>query len=173
MPSSFVDIDIDFEQSITPQDDESISRFLFSPATTYPPIMSQPSLTNFIVKRPWLKKWMTPLANWYTDASGYRKLGLRYASANVRPPAHSCILFSFRAARIAIEEGPHSPHITLTTLYTNRADDLIPEESDVVLLALKRLPPKEAYDRVFRMRRAFQVRRCILSPRRTHFLIFH
>lgn len=38
-----------------------------------------------------------------------------------------------------------------------RADDLIPEESDTVLLALKRLPPKEAYDRVFRLRRAFQV----------------
>lgn len=37
-----------------------------------------------------------------------------------------------------------------------RADDLIPEESETVLLALKRLPPKEAYDRVFRMRRAFQ-----------------
>ncbi|KAG9874617.1 hypothetical protein KCV02_g22333, partial [Aureobasidium melanogenum] len=77
--------------------------------------MSQPSMTNFIVKRPWLKRWMTPLANWYTDAAGYRKLGLR-------------------------------------------ADDLIPEESETVLLALKRLPPKEAYDRVFRMRRAFQVR---------------
>ncbi|KAK5014062.1 Cytochrome b-c1 complex subunit 7, mitochondrial, partial [Cryomyces antarcticus] len=39
---------------------------------------------------------------------------------------------------------------------TYRADDLIPEESETVLLALKRLPPKEAYDRVFRMRRAFQ-----------------
>lgn len=47
----------------------------------------------------------------------------------------------------------------------NRADDLIPEESETVLLALKRLPPKEAYDRVFRMRRAFQVRqpKCCLS----------
>ena len=43
-------------------------------------------------------------------------------------------------------------------LLTGRADDLIPEESDAVLLALKRLPPKEAYDRVFRLRRAFQVR---------------
>ncbi len=38
-----------------------------------------------------------------------------------------------------------------------RADDLIPEESEIVQLALKRLSPKEAYDRVFRMRRAFQV----------------
>lgn len=44
--------------------------------------------------------------------------------------------------------------------WTNRgrsADDLIPEESPQVQLALKRLSPKEAYDRVFRMRRAFQV----------------
>ncbi|KAI9811652.1 MAG: Cytochrome b-c1 complex subunit 7 [Pycnora praestabilis] len=75
--------------------------------------MSQPSLTSFIIKRPWLRRWMTPLANWYSDAAGYRKLGLK-------------------------------------------ADDLIPEESETVLLALKRLPPKEAYDRVFRLRRAFQ-----------------
>ncbi|EDN94702.1 hypothetical protein SS1G_10576 [Sclerotinia sclerotiorum 1980 UF-70] len=37
-----------------------------------------------------------------------------------------------------------------------RADDLIPEESEEVLLALKRLPQKEAYDRVFRLRRAVQ-----------------
>ncbi|KAF9637378.1 Cytochrome d ubiquinol oxidase 14kDa subunit [Lasiodiplodia theobromae] len=69
--------------------------------------MSTPSLSSFIVKRPWLRGWFQPLSNWYTD------LGLR-------------------------------------------ADDLIPEESETVQLALKRLPPKEAYDRVFRMRRAFQ-----------------
>ncbi|KAB8239859.1 Cytochrome b-c1 complex subunit 7 [Aspergillus alliaceus] len=75
--------------------------------------MSAPSLTNYIVKRPWLKRWMMPIANWYTDASGYRRLGLKF-------------------------------------------DDLIPEESEVVQTAIKRLPPKEAYDRVFRIRRAFQ-----------------
>lgn len=34
---------------------------------------------------------------------------------------------------------------------------MIPEENDVVQLALKRLPPKEAYDRVWRLRRALQV----------------
>jgi ubiquinol-cytochrome c reductase subunit 7 len=39
-----------------------------------------------------------------------------------------------------------------------RYDDLIPEENDVVQLAIKRLPPKEAYDRIYRLRRAFQVR---------------
>lgn len=39
----------------------------------------------------------------------------------------------------------------------HRADDLLPEENDVVHTALKRLQPQEAYDRVFRLRRAFQV----------------
>jgi ubiquinol-cytochrome c reductase subunit 7 len=39
----------------------------------------------------------------------------------------------------------------------DRSDDLIPEESEVMQRALKRLSPKESYDRVFRMRRAFQV----------------
>ncbi|KAK6375971.1 Cytochrome b-c1 complex subunit 7, mitochondrial [Exophiala oligosperma] len=82
--------------------------------------MSAPSLAPYILKRPWLKRWMMPLANWYADAAGYRRLGLR-------------------------------------------ADDLIPEENDTVQLALKRLPPKEAYDRVFRLRRAFQDRP-YLSP---------
>ncbi|RDH34198.1 ubiquinol-cytochrome C reductase complex 14kD subunit-domain-containing protein [Aspergillus welwitschiae] len=75
--------------------------------------MSAPSLASYIVKRPFLKRWMMPIAQWYTDASGYRRLGLK-------------------------------------------ADDLIPEENDVVQKALKRLPPKEAYDRIFRIRRAFQ-----------------
>ena len=36
-------------------------------------------------------------------------------------------------------------------------EDLLPEENEVTQLALQRLPPKEAYDRVFRLRRAFQV----------------
>ncbi|KAJ5542137.1 hypothetical protein N7535_004560 [Penicillium sp. DV-2018c] len=75
--------------------------------------MSAPSLASYIVKRPWLKRWMTPLAHWYTDAAGYRRLGLKF-------------------------------------------DDLIPEESENVQKALMRLPAKEAYDRTFRIRRAFQ-----------------
>ncbi|KAF2100690.1 ubiquinol-cytochrome c reductase complex 14 kDa protein [Rhizodiscina lignyota] len=88
--------------------------------------MSQPSLAKFVLKRPWLKRWMQPISDWYLANAGYRSLGLR-------------------------------------------ADDLIPEENEVVQLALKRLPPKEAYDRVFRMRRAFQ---CSLAhqllPRAEH-----
>ncbi|RMJ27008.1 hypothetical protein PHISP_02137 [Aspergillus sp. HF37] len=85
--------------------------------------MSAPSLTNYIIKRPWLKNWMMPLAQWYTNAAGYRKLGLK-------------------------------------------ADDLIPEENDTVQTAIKRLPAKEAYDRIFRIRRAFQcsVSHALLPP---------
>ena len=76
--------------------------------------MSAPSLAPYIMKRPWLQRWMKPLSNWYCNAAGYRQLGLR-------------------------------------------ADDLLPEENDTVQTALKRLQPKEAYDRVFRLRRAFQL----------------
>jgi ubiquinol-cytochrome c reductase subunit 7 len=72
---------------------------------------------NFVLKRPWLLRIFTPLANWYTNAAGYRRIGLV-------------------------------------------ADDLIAEENPIVQKALKRLPPREAYDRVFRLRRAFQ---CSLS----------
>jgi len=47
--------------------------------------MSAPSITKFIIKRPWLKRWMTPLAKWYADAAGYRKLGLRYIILELPP----------------------------------------------------------------------------------------
>ncbi|KAI9829190.1 MAG: Cytochrome b-c1 complex subunit 7 [Phylliscum demangeonii] len=85
--------------------------------------MSQPSLALFIWKRPWLRRMIMPIAEWYANAAGYRQLGLK------------------------------SVHLSM-------ADDLIPEESELVQKALQRLPPKEAYDRVFRMRRAMQ---CSLS----------
>ncbi|KAI1389813.1 14 kDa subunit of cytochrome bd ubiquinol oxidase [Hypoxylon trugodes] len=74
---------------------------------------SYPSLAPFISKRPWLLKFFKPVASWYSNAAGYRQLGLR-------------------------------------------ADDLIVEENENVIKALKRLPSKEAYDRVYRLRRAFQ-----------------
>jgi hypothetical protein len=37
--------------------------------------MSGASLAPYVLRRPWLKRWMTPLASWYADASGYRRLG--------------------------------------------------------------------------------------------------
>lgn len=40
-------------------------------------IMAYPSAATFILKRPWLKRWMMPLAEWYGNAAGYRQLGLR------------------------------------------------------------------------------------------------
>ncbi|KAK5159635.1 hypothetical protein LTR04_004973 [Oleoguttula sp. CCFEE 6159] len=89
--------------------------------------MSQPSLANAIIKRPWLKRWLMPMANCS------QSLDVTSSESTLQEES----LSNFGAA-------------------TYRADDLIPEESETVLLALKRLPPKEAYDRVFRMRRAFQ-----------------
>ncbi|KZZ86985.1 ubiquinol-cytochrome c reductase complex 14 kDa protein [Ascosphaera apis ARSEF 7405] len=75
--------------------------------------MSAPSLYKQVVARPWLKRILKPVASWYTDAAGYRKMGLK-------------------------------------------SDDLLPEESETVQTALHRLPPKEAYDRIYRIRRAVQ-----------------
>ncbi|KAK2729587.1 ubiquinol-cytochrome c reductase complex 14 kda protein [Colletotrichum kahawae] len=71
-------------------------------------------LAEGILARPFLKSLAIPFANWYANAAGHRKLGLRF-------------------------------------------DDLIEEENDIVQKALKRLPPKESYDRVFRLRRAVQL----------------
>ena len=114
--------------------------------------MSAPSLAKFIIKRPWLKRWMVPFAKWYADAAGYRKLGLRYSTLkpHERTNQDSVHFFDTDDRIVASRNSGLSVRAC-------RADDLIPEESDTVLLALKRLPPKEAYDRVFRLRRAFQV----------------
>ena len=46
--------------------------------------MSQPSLAQYIKGRPSLAKWITPVANWYANAAGYRKLGLRYGYSEMR-----------------------------------------------------------------------------------------
>ncbi|OKL58931.1 hypothetical protein UA08_05771 [Talaromyces atroroseus] len=110
--------------------------------------MSVPSLTSYVVKRPYLKRWLQPVAEWYTNAAGYRRLGLRYNTHSINPDnvlgpgswplAGTLRLFGLIWKAIGV------------------ADDLIPEESELVQKAIKRLPPKEAYDRVFRLRRAFQ-----------------
>lgn len=86
-----------------------------SPSTIQPTTatMPYPSLTPFIIKRPWLHKLVAPIAEWYKNAAGYRQLGLR-------------------------------------------TDDLLIEENEEVLKALKRLPAQVQYDRVFRLRRALQ-----------------
>lgn len=53
-------------------------------SSTTTAVMSQPSLAQYIKGRPSLSKWMTPIANWYANAAGYRKLGLRYDYSELR-----------------------------------------------------------------------------------------
>ncbi|KAH6627151.1 cytochrome b-c1 complex subunit 7 [Chaetomium sp. MPI-SDFR-AT-0129] len=36
-----------------------------------------PSLSPFVLRRPWLKQLLTPLASWYANAAGYRQMGLK------------------------------------------------------------------------------------------------
>jgi Ubiquinol-cytochrome C reductase complex 14kD subunit len=103
---------------------------------------------------PWIKrslrfnkdsaKWQVALSKFTLNQAGYRQLGLRYDSDS----------FLVRIVRIVLTFWP-------------RWDDLIPEESDVVQLAIKRLPPQTAYDRIFRLRRAFQVNSSNIQPHKT------
>ena len=37
-----------------------------------------PSLAPAIVKNRGLYRWLKPIANWYADLSGYRKVGYKY-----------------------------------------------------------------------------------------------
>lgn len=60
------------------------------PATAAKAAPTMVSLAPFVLKRPWLVKALTPAANWYAGASGYRQLGLRYELAEFK-----CSLFSF------------------------------------------------------------------------------
>lgn len=39
--------------------------------------MPRYSLAPFVLRRPWLTNMLKPIASWYADAAGYRKLGLR------------------------------------------------------------------------------------------------
>jgi hypothetical protein len=93
-----------------------------------------------------------PLVEALDDPSGqlvHRRRWLQKVGLEVRPPPPIALVVPGQLL---------DARQLLTAVAPCRADDLIPEESETVLLALKRLPPKEAYDRVFRMRRAFQVR---------------
>lgn len=96
-------------------------------------------MLDFVFRRPWLRPYAMAYGQWYRNLAGYRKLGLRSV----------VIRFSMKPS---LQLERFSDHGNL------RYDDLLPEETETVQLALKRLPPKEAYDRVFRLRRAFQVR---------------
>ena len=31
----------------------------------------------WILKRPWLSRWLVPFSEWYVKAAGYRQIGLR------------------------------------------------------------------------------------------------
>lgn len=85
-------------------------------------------------KLPWYMAPLKKMAGIYVNLAGYRKMGLKSAS------------------------HPHSVDPLQTQLTPpNRTDDLISEEDEQVLAALKRLPPQVQYDRVYRIRRATQL----------------
>ncbi|KAF9550005.1 Cytochrome b-c1 complex subunit 7 [Mortierella hygrophila] len=75
--------------------------------------MSGITLVNQVKASKFLSGILQPVANAFVNASGYRKLGLRY-------------------------------------------DDVLREETDIIREAVNRLPDNEGYERVYRMKVAFQ-----------------
>ncbi|KAF9135458.1 Cytochrome b-c1 complex subunit 7 [Mortierella sp. GBA39] len=75
--------------------------------------MSGITLINQVKASKFLSGVLQPVANAFVNASGYRKLGLRY-------------------------------------------DDVLREETDIIREAVNRLPDNEGYERVYRMKVAFQ-----------------
>ncbi|KAF9920628.1 Cytochrome b-c1 complex subunit 7 [Linnemannia zychae] len=75
--------------------------------------MSGITLVNQVKSSKFLSGLLQPVANAFINASGYRKLGLRY-------------------------------------------DDILREETDIIREAVNRLPDNEGYERVYRMKQAFQ-----------------
>lgn len=80
--------------------------------------MSAPSIANYIAKRPFLRRWMQPIANWYVDAAGYRKLGLRYTTLLLGDPRAGAgdnmdtiaiMIVDYDAVQIAIIVAPACP----------------------------------------------------------------
>ena len=68
--------------------------------------MSTPSLARQIIKRPWLKRWALPLSNWYKDAAGYRKMGLRYVQLRTtRYPGDSTTRGSSRSSWLIVTDA--------------------------------------------------------------------
>ncbi|KAI0206924.1 cytochrome b-c1 complex subunit 7 [Astrocystis sublimbata] len=122
-----------------------------------------PSLAPYIRARPWLFKLVKPLVSWYANASGYRQLGLRrkrpWIGLGLFLRRGICMLRNMSIA-LAAFQPMRSQGICIANerfvFAVNSADDLIIEENETVLKALSRLPPKEAYDRVYRLRRAVQ-----------------
>ncbi|OAA34366.1 ubiquinol-cytochrome C reductase-like protein [Metarhizium rileyi] len=105
--------------------------------------MSGYSLAPFILRRPWLANMVMPAANWYANAAGYKKLGLRYGRIPTLPDC---------------DESP--PRLIVTQISLEKEgdqyDDLVEEERETTQIALRRLSSKETYDRIYRIRRSVQ-----------------
>ena len=79
--------------------------------------MPQPSLYNFIAKRPGLLKLLKPIARWQANAAGYRQIGLRYGQ-----PSYLAIFFRHLA---------HPPLHLISNIHRLSAGELTDDHSQV------------------------------------------
>ncbi|KAG9318398.1 cytochrome b-c1 complex subunit 7 [Chiua virens] len=88
-----------------------------------------PSLAPYVRSSRSLKGLVTPIAHWYADLMGYRRMGLKYddlRTYSYYDSEHTCSLLAIHKTEL--------------------------EELPEVQRALGRLTPREAYDRAYRMK---------------------
>jgi len=101
-----------------------------------------PSLAPYVRSSRSLKKLVTPVAHWYADLMGYRRMGLKYDDLRaccIFVPSSRLTLF------LEMEELPEVQRVRRA-----RIGRLLDRER--VTQALGRLTPREAYDRAYRMK---------------------
>jgi hypothetical protein len=70
-----------------------------------------PSLAPYIRSSRTLKKYVTPIAHWYADLMGYRKMGLKYDDLR------ACLMFSLGMfnldwIHVEVEESPQVQRVS-------------------------------------------------------------
>jgi ubiquinol-cytochrome c reductase subunit 7 len=128
-----------------------------------------PSLAPYVRSSRTLSKWFKPIATWYANLSGYRRVGLVYDDlrASRPPPPHQTPRVPPHRLSVPAQAVP-SAHIYFYLVVEERPDvqrvrwflsvvhfmRIFVETLSVQ--ALTRLTSREAYDRAYRFKRASQ-----------------
>jgi ubiquinol-cytochrome c reductase subunit 7 len=128
-----------------------------------------PSFAPYVRSSRTLSKWLKPIANWYANLSGYRRVGLVYDDlrasrssssllAKLRIPPHHLSVLAKSVTKssclyLVVEERPDVQRVRWFSFSGSLSVSLLKR---LFVQALTRLTPREAYDRAFRFKRASQ-----------------
>lgn len=119
-----------------------------------------------------LSKWLQPIANWYANLSGYRRVGLLYddlrasrssSSSLTKTPYHTtpssfCAgQISFKFSYIYYLVVEEREDVQRVRYFSSSVFLCVSLVKRLFVQALTRLTPRETYDRAFRFKRASQI----------------